>query len=176
MSHTPYTAHHSIYIRSSLHRYRKIILLIHQRTPCRVCIHACLRHIIIPTIVIPLQKVLLDQAVNVPLDPRHIQSASLLGGVDHLGDQLRVRNGLPRLQNTHNRGLRLVVPILGNTLMGLLVLFLGLLELYRVDFDSVLWIRKVVVDTKSVRGIDVPAFGVFGQRPNLSASKGLKSP
>lgn len=72
--------------------------------------------------------------------------------------------------------MRLVVPILGNTLMGLLVLFLGLLELYRVDFDSVLWIRKVVVDTKSVRGIDVPAFGVFGQRPNLSASKGLKSP
>jgi len=99
-----------------------------------------LRNISIPPLLIllPLQKLLLNQPINIPLNPAHLQRSPTPRRLNGLRYQLRMTNPLPGLQNPHDSSLRLIIAISGNTLVRLLVLGGGLFELHGVDFDAVL--------------------------------------
>ena len=122
----------------------------------------CLRNVSIQPVILPLQKLLLNQAIDVPLDTRNFQRAPVPRGLDRLGDQLGVADALPRFQDPHNRGLGLVVSVCGDALVGFFVLGGRLFELHRVDLDAVFRVAEVGVEGKCVGRVDVPAFGVLG--------------
>jgi hypothetical protein len=124
-----------------------------------------LRNVSIPAgiVVFPLPDLLLDQPVNAT--PRCL---------NRLRNQLRMTNALPRLEDAHNSSLGFVVTIGSNTLVRFLVLFLGLLELHRVDLDAVLRVCEGCIKGESIGGVDVSALGVFGQGPDLCASQRLQ--
>lgn len=78
-----------------------------------------------------------------------------------------------RLQNAYNGGLRFVVAVCGDTLVGLLVLGRSLFELYCVDLDTVFRVVEGAIEGECVGWVDIAAFGVFGQGPNFSAGERL---
>jgi len=86
-----------------------------------------------------------------------------------------VADSLARLENTHNGGLRFVVAVCGDTLVGFLVLGRCLLELYCVDLDAVFGVVEGTVEGEGIGGIDFAAFGMFGQGSEFSTGKGLES-
>jgi hypothetical protein len=135
-----------------------------------------LRNVSIPAgiVVFPLQELLLDQPVNVLLDATDLQRAATPRCLNRLRNQLRMTNALPRLEDAHNSSLGFVVTIGSNTLVRFLVLFLGLLELHRVDLDAVLRVCEGCIKGEGIGGVDVSALGVFGQGPDLCASQRLQ--
>ena len=84
-------------------------------------------------------------------------------------------DAFPRLQDPHNRRLRLVVPIGSNALMRFFVLGCGFFELHGVNLDAVFRVAESGVQSECVSGIYVSAFGMFGQRPEFGAGEGLES-
>lgn len=83
---------------------------------------------------------------------------------------------LPSLQDAHNRRLSFIVAVRGDALVCLLVLFLGLLELHCVDLDAVFRVSEVGVERESIGGVNLSAFGMFGQWSDLGAGKRLEGP
>lgn len=105
---------------------------------CDVCCTLPLCYVPIVTIIQPLHVLLLDQLIDVLLDASNIQHASLLGQLDDFGHKIHMLDLLLRLHDAHDCSLRLEVLVFEHTLVGFLVLFLGLLELDLVDLDSIL--------------------------------------
>lgn len=58
--------------------------------------------------------------------------------------------------------------------MRLLILLLGLLELYLVDLDAVLRVFEGRVNCESVRRVDIFALWVFSERTEFGAGEGLQ--
>lgn len=133
-----------------------------------------LRDISIQPIVLPLQKLLLDQSVDIPLDPTDLQRAPVPRRFNRLGHQLRMADALPGLQDAHNSGLGLVVAVGGDALVGLLVLGGRLFELDRVDFDAVLGVGEARVEGEGVGWGDFARAGVFGEGLDFGAGEGLE--
>lgn len=131
-------------------------------------------NISIQPIVLPLQKLLLNQPIDVPLNPADLQRAPVSGRLDCLRDQLRVADALPRLQDADNGRLGLVVAVGGDALVGFLVLGGRLFELHRVDLDAVFGVAEGGVEGEGVGGGDVAAFGVLGEGAQFRAGKGLE--
>lgn len=121
-----------------------------------------LRDISIQPIILPLQELLLDQPIDIPLDPTDLQRAPIPRRLDRLRHQLCMANPLPRLQDAHNSRLRFVVAVRGNALVGFFVLSSGFFELHCVDLDAVFWVREGGVEREGVGGSDFAAFGVLG--------------
>ena len=134
--------------------------------------HLC--DIAVRSVILPLQILLLNQAVDVPLDATYVQRSPALRHLDRLSHQLGMRNVFPRLQDPHNRSLRFVVPICGDTLVCLLVLGGGLFELNRVDLDTIFSVRELFIYRKFIRGVDVAAFGVLRQGAKFGAGQRLQ--
>lgn len=107
---------------------------------------------------------LLNELIDVLLDIRYPQHATGLRSLDNFRNQLRVRHALRALHDADDGGLRLELAIGGDTFVRLLVLLLGLFELYGVDFDAIFLILERLVDREGIIYVDVFAFGVFGQR------------
>ena len=133
-----------------------------------------LRNVRVTSIFLPFQKLLLDQPIDVPLDARHLERPAVLGRLDGLGNELRMRNVLAGLEDAHDGGLGLVVAVRGHALMGLLVFGGRFFELHRVDFDAVLRVCEVRVEGEGVGGVDVTAFGVLGEGAEFGAGKRLE--
>lgn len=70
--------------------------------------------------------------------------------------------------------MRLVVPVRGDPLMGLLVLGFRLFELDLVDLDAVFGVGEAEVDGEGVCVVDVFAFGRFGEDTVFCAGEGLE--
>jgi hypothetical protein len=136
----------------------------------------CLRNVSIPSrpILFSLQKLLLNQPIDILLDPTYFQCASTPRCLDRLRHKLCMTNSLPCLENAHNGCLRLVIAIRRNPFMGLLVLRRGLFELHCVDFNAVFGVCKGSVERKSVGGADFTRFGIFGEGTDFCAGKRLK--
>ena len=101
--------------------------------------------------------------VNLRLDLTAFHGAALPRCRNRLGLQLAVRDGLAALHDAHNGRLRLVLSVALDVLVRRPVLFLGLLELDLIDFDSILDVGKRQVDLEAVGRVDVSAFGSLGQ-------------
>lgn len=72
-------------------------------------------------------------------------------------------NGLPTFHDADDGCLGLEVPVGGDTLMGLFVLFFGLFGLDLVDLDAIFGVGKVHVDREGIGGVDVSAFRSFAE-------------
>ena len=131
-------------------------------------------HIRILAALLPLHILLVDQLVDILLDIDRLQRPPALGRLDRLGDQLLMPDRLAALHDAHNGRLSLVLPVRRHPLVRLLVLFLGLLELDRVDLDSVFRVLEPQVHAECVRVIDVPAAWVLGQWAEFGAREGLE--
>jgi hypothetical protein len=133
-----------------------------------------LRNICIHSIILSLQELLLNQPINIPLDPRHIQRAPTPRHANSFRHQLTMRNPLARLQYAHNSRLGLVVPVGSDAFVRFLIFGDGLFELDLVDLNAVLGVGKGGVEGESVSGINVAAFGVFGEGPDFGAGERLQ--
>jgi hypothetical protein len=89
------------------------------------------------TILLPFQKFLLNQSINVLLDPTHFQ-----------------RPPTPCLQDSYNGCLRLIIPVRCDPFMSLFVLCRRLLELYRVDLDAVFRVDKRCIERECIGRTD----------------------
>ena len=72
-----------------------------------------------------------------------------------------MRDQFAALENPNDGCLTFKVSILSHSNMRLLVLFLGLLELYLVDLYTVLRMFEARVDCECVCFVDVFSFGMF---------------
>jgi hypothetical protein len=135
-----------------------------------------LRNISIPPtpILLPLQELLLNQSINIPLNPTNLEHPPTPRRLDRLGHKLRMTNPLPRLQDAHNRSLRFVIAVRGDALVGFFVFGRRLFELDGVDFDAVFGVREGRVQGEGVGGADFARFGVFGQGADFGAGEGLE--
>ena len=121
-----------------------------------------LRNISIQPILLPLQKLLLNQPINIPLNPANLQRAPIPRRFNRLAHQLRMTNPLPSLQNPHNRRLGFVVTVSGDALVGFLVFLRRLFELDGVDLDAVFGVVEGAVEGEGVGRVDVSTLGVLG--------------
>lgn len=110
-----------------------------------------------------------DALFDVLFDFCLLQHSTTASRLDHLHNQLRMRNGLATLHDTHNRRLRFVVSVCRHSLVGRLVFFLGFFELNLVDFDAHLGVLKGAVVGKFVGVVDIFAFGFLGEHSILGA-------
>jgi hypothetical protein len=133
-----------------------------------------LRHISIRPVVLALQKLLLNQALDIPLNPTDLERTPIARRLDRLGDELSVPDALARLEDAHDRRLRLVVPVGRDALVRLLVLGGRFLELDRVDFDAVFGVGERRVEREGVGRRNVAALGVLAEGPDLGACEGLE--
>lgn len=99
-----------------------------------------LSDISIQSVVLSFQKFLLDQAIDVPLDAADLQCSSVLGCRYGLTDQFGMADSFPRLKDSDNGSLCLVVTVSSDAFVRLLVLGCRFLELDGVDLDAVLGI------------------------------------
>ena len=133
-----------------------------------------LRNISIQPIILPLQKLLLNQPINVPLDPTNLQCPPIPSRLDSLTHQLSMTDPLACLQDPDNSSLGFVVAVGSDAFVRLLVLGCCFLELDGVDLDAVFGVCKGSVERERVGFVDLSAFGVFGQGPYFCASEGLE--
>lgn len=112
-----------------------------------------------------------NSLLNVRLDLRGLQCPPVAGGLDHLGNQLRVLDCLAALHDPHDGRLCLEVPVRGHPLVRCLVLLFGLLELDLVDLDAHLRIGEPGIVGECVCRVDILAFGILRQYFILSAGK-----
>jgi hypothetical protein len=106
------------------------------------------------TILLPFQKFLLNQSINVLLDPTHFQRPPTPRRFDCLCHQLCVTDPLPCLQDSYNGCLRLIIPVRCDPFMSLFVLCRRLLELYRVDLDAVFRVDKRCIERECIGRTD----------------------
>ena len=85
-----------------------------------------------------------------------------------------MRNRLSSLHNPYNRRLGFELPVRRDALVGLFVLGFSLAGLDLVYFDAVFWVREGGVDGEGVGGVDVFAFGVFGEDAVAGTGEGLE--
>lgn len=104
-----------------------------------------LSNISIQAVILALQELLLDQAINVTLDAADFQRAPVLRGLDRLANQFRMADPLPRLEDPDDCGLGFVVAVSSDTFVGFLVFLRRFFELHGVDLDSVLGVGEVAV-------------------------------
>lgn len=118
------------------------------------------------------------ETTNLPLDIglnlRGLQRASVASRLDHLRNQLGVLNGLAALHDAHNGRLRLKVPVCGYSLVRRLVLLLGLFQLDLVDLDAELGVGEPAVVREFIRRVDILALWVLGQDPILGTCERLE--
>jgi hypothetical protein len=113
-------------------------------------------------IVLSLQKLLLNQTIDILLDARYFQRTPSPCRFDGLSHQFRMTDSLPRLQDSNNGGLRLVVAVGSDALVRFLVLRRCFFELHCVDFDAVFGVGERCVQSERVCGVDFSGFGVLG--------------
>lgn len=106
---------------------------------------------------------------NILLDFCLLQHTATTSRLDHFHNQLRMRNRLATLHDTHNRRLRLIVSIRRDSFVSRLVLFLGFFELDLVDFDAHLGVLERAVVGEFVGVVDILAFGFLGKDSILGA-------
>lgn len=109
-----------------------------------------LRNISIQPILLPLEKLLLNQAIDIALDAANLQGTSIAGGLDSLSDQLGMGDAFAGLEDAHDGGLRLVVAVGGDALVGFFVLGGGFLQLDGVDLDAVFRVGEGRVQREGV--------------------------
>ena len=126
------------------------------------------------TIILFLRIFFLNHPINIPLNPRHLKRPMILCHLDRLGDELRVRNILAELEDTHNGGLILAAVVHGDALVAFLVLGGRLFELHHVGLDTMLGFGKVFAEGEGFAGVDVAAFRVFDEGAVFGAGDGLE--
>lgn len=112
----------------------------------------------------------IDILLNLP----QLNRAPLLRLLNHLRNEIRMRDRLSTLHNPHNRRLSLVLSVLMHPLMRLLIFFLRFLQLDLIDLDPVLGICESEVRGKGVVVIDLPSFGMFCKHTELGTGERLQ--
>lgn len=133
-----------------------------------------LRHIRVHVSILALHVILLNQAIDVFLDIRHAQDATRDGRLDDFRNEFGVGDGLAALHDADNGRLSLEIAVFGHAHVGLLVLFLCLLELDLIDLHTIFGVVEGEVDGEGVGVVDVLALGMLRQRTQFGAGKGLK--
>src|ERR1700722_765019 len=110
----------------------------------------------------------IDILLNLP----QLNRAPLLRLLNHLRNEIRMRDRLSTLHNPHNRRLSLVLSVLMHPLMRLLIFFLRFLQLDLIDLDPILGICESEVYGKGVVVIDLPSFGMFCKHTELGTGEG----
>ena len=147
-------------------------------TPRKACSPHSLLHVTtdlgdvsIQPVVFSLQKLLLDQTINIPLDTADFQRTPIPCRLDGLTNQLGVTDPFPRLQNPDDGGLRLIVAVGRNPFVGLFVLSRGLLQLNGVDLDAVFGVGERSIDSECIGFVDLAAFRVLCEGPYFGTGK-----
>lgn len=85
-----------------------------------------------------------------------------------------MRDCLPTLHDPYNRRLRFKPTVSGDPFVRLLVFGFGLFGLDLVDLDAIFGVGEVGVHVEGVGGVDVFAFGRFGEDAVAGAGEGLE--
>ena len=125
-------------------------------------------------LILPLHVILLYQFLNVLLDIGRIQNPATLGCNNDLADQLWMRDPPSTFHNTHDRGLRLVLPVRSDSLMRGLVLSFGLFRLDLIDLDPVFRMSEGGVDGEGISRVNIFALRRLAQRSISGTGKRLE--
>lgn len=98
----------------------------------------------------------------------------MTSGLNHLRNELGMRDGLAALHDAHNRRLCLIVSVGRDSFVSRFVLLLGLLQLDLVNFDAHLGVGEARIVREHVGRFDFLALGRLRQDAVFGACQRLQ--